>query len=55
MTMWRVLSIVLAAHVASPSAAAQQLEPLAMSYVPGNAIAWDLDVAMDVGSRRRHG
>ena len=55
MTMWRVLSIVLAAHVASPSAAAQQLEPLAMSYVPGNAIAWDLDVAMDRGLLKAEG
>jgi hypothetical protein len=29
--------------------AAQGLEPLAMSYLPGNAIAWDLDVAMEKG------
>jgi len=46
---------ILTLHVASPPAAAQQLEPLAMSYVPGNAIAWDLDVAMDKGLLRAEG
>ncbi len=46
--------IVLLAALAANSwfgatAAAQDIEPLAMSYVPGNAIAWDLDVAMEKG------
>src|SRR5216684_2160235 len=36
-------------------AAAQELEPLAMSYLPGNAIAWDLDVAMDKGFFKAEG
>jgi hypothetical protein len=44
------LSIVVATHLAFvAAAAAQELEPLAMSYLPGNAIAWDLDVAMEKG------
>ena len=37
------------------TAAAQALEPLAMSYLPGNAIAWDLDVAMDKGLLKAEG
>jgi ABC-type nitrate/sulfonate/bicarbonate transport system substrate-binding protein len=37
------------------TAAAQALEPLAMSYLPGNAIAWDLDVAMDKGFLKAEG
>jgi ABC-type nitrate/sulfonate/bicarbonate transport system substrate-binding protein len=36
-------------------ATAQELEPLAMSYLPGNAIAWDLDVAMDKGFFKAEG
>src|SRR6267154_1544743 len=35
--------------------AAQELEPLAMSYLPGNAIAWDLDVAMEKGFFKAEG
>jgi ABC-type nitrate/sulfonate/bicarbonate transport system substrate-binding protein len=35
--------------------AAQGLEPLAMSYLPGNAIAWDLDVAMEKGFFKAEG
>jgi NitT/TauT family transport system substrate-binding protein len=34
---------------------AQALEPLAMSYLPGNAIAWDLDVAMEKGFFKAEG
>jgi ABC-type nitrate/sulfonate/bicarbonate transport system substrate-binding protein len=34
---------------------AQELEPLAMSYLPGNAIAWDLDVAMEKGFFKAEG
>jgi ABC-type nitrate/sulfonate/bicarbonate transport system substrate-binding protein len=37
------------------TAAAQTLEPLAMSYLPGNAIAWDLDVAMEKGFFKAEG
>jgi len=37
------------------AACAQELEPLAMSYLPGNAIAWDLDVAMDKGFFKAEG
>jgi ABC-type nitrate/sulfonate/bicarbonate transport system substrate-binding protein len=36
-------------------ARAQSLEPLAMSYLTGNAIAWDLDVAMDKGFFKAEG
>src|SRR5260370_891100 len=49
------LSIVIATHLAFRPAAAQQLEPLAMSYLPGNAIAWDLDVAMEKGFFKAEG
>jgi ABC-type nitrate/sulfonate/bicarbonate transport system substrate-binding protein len=38
-----------------PAATAQALEPLAMSYLTGNAIAWDLDVAMDKGFFKTEG
>jgi ABC-type nitrate/sulfonate/bicarbonate transport system substrate-binding protein len=38
-----------------PGAIAQTLEPLAMSYLPGNAIAWDLDVAMEKGFFKAEG
>jgi hypothetical protein len=48
-SMLVALSIVVATHLAFRPAAAQELEPLAMSYLPGNAIAWDLDVAMEKG------
>jgi NitT/TauT family transport system substrate-binding protein len=41
--------------VMSAAAGAQALEPLAMSYLPGNAIAWDLDVAMDKGFFKAEG
>jgi ABC-type nitrate/sulfonate/bicarbonate transport system substrate-binding protein len=37
------------------AAIAQVLEPLAISYVPGNAIAWDLDVAMEKGLFKAEG
>jgi ABC-type nitrate/sulfonate/bicarbonate transport system substrate-binding protein len=37
------------------AATAQVLEPLAMSYLTGNAIAWDLDVAMDKGFFKTEG
>jgi ABC-type nitrate/sulfonate/bicarbonate transport system substrate-binding protein len=47
------LSIAVAMHLAP--AAAQELEPLAMSYLPGNAIAWDLDVAMEKGFFKAQG
>ncbi|HWF95235.1 MAG TPA: ABC transporter substrate-binding protein [Xanthobacteraceae bacterium] len=48
------LTIVIA-MLTSPPAAAQELEPLAMSYLTGNAIAWDLDVAMDKGFFKAEG
>jgi len=50
-----IVFALVAAQLASLPAAAQQLEPLAMSYVPGNAIAWDLDVAMDKGFLKAEG
>ncbi len=55
MTMWRVLAVVVTTLLALVPSGAQQLEPLAMSYVPGNAIAWDLDVAMDKGFFKAEG
>jgi ABC-type nitrate/sulfonate/bicarbonate transport system substrate-binding protein len=48
------LTIVFAMLPSLP-AAAQELEPLAMSYLTGNAIAWDLDVAMDKGFFKAEG
>src|SRR6266700_7378242 len=48
--------VVVAANVAlACPASAQGLEPLAMSYLPGNAIAWDLDVAMEKGFFKQEG
>jgi ABC-type nitrate/sulfonate/bicarbonate transport system substrate-binding protein len=44
-----------AANLAAGPAGAQELEPLAMSYLPGNAIAWDLDVAMEKGFFKAEG
>lgn len=55
MNSLRILLALFAAQLASLPAAAQGLEPLAMSYVPGNAIAWDLDVAMDKGFLKAEG
>ncbi len=55
MTVWGAFALVLGACITAAPAAAQQLEPLAMSYVPGNAIAWDLDVAMDKGFFKAEG
>src|ERR1700674_1828967 len=50
------LVVSVATHLAFlPAAAAQELEPLAMSYLPGNAIAWDLDVAMEKGFFKAEG
>jgi ABC-type nitrate/sulfonate/bicarbonate transport system substrate-binding protein len=50
------LSLVVATHLALVAVpAAQELEPLAMSYLPGNAIAWDLDVAMEKGFFKAEG
>jgi ABC-type nitrate/sulfonate/bicarbonate transport system substrate-binding protein len=49
------LSIVVATRLALMPATAQELEPLAMSYLPGNAIAWDLDVAMEKGFFKAEG
>ncbi|HEY4408091.1 MAG TPA: ABC transporter substrate-binding protein [Xanthobacteraceae bacterium] len=53
------LAVVVATHLAltlAPAPArAQEIEPLAMSYLPGNAIAWDLDVAMDKGFFKAEG
>src|ERR1700720_2453100 len=46
---------VVATNLAFTPAAAQELEPLAMSYLPGNAIAWDLDVAMEKGFFKAEG
>jgi ABC-type nitrate/sulfonate/bicarbonate transport system substrate-binding protein len=43
------------AIVTANSAFAQELEPLAISYVPGNAIAWDLDVAIEKGFFKAEG
>src|SRR5580692_2539688 len=48
------LSIVIAVLSSLP-AAAPELEPLAMSYLTGNAIAWDLDVAMEKGFFKAEG
>jgi NitT/TauT family transport system substrate-binding protein len=51
-----LLNAVIAVNFAfMPAAVAQALEPLAMSYLPGNAIAWDLDVAMDKGFFKAEG
>jgi ABC-type nitrate/sulfonate/bicarbonate transport system substrate-binding protein len=46
---------VVATNVACGPADAQEREPLAMSYLPGNAIAWDLDVAMEKGFFKAEG
>src|SRR3984893_15343598 len=52
----RMKSITMACMLAaSGPAAAQELEPLGMSYLPGNAIAWDLDVAMEKGFFKAEG
>jgi len=47
--------LLFAAGLPLETARAQALEPLAMSYVPGNAIAWDLDVAMEKGFFKAEG
>jgi NMT1/THI5 like len=53
---WIRLLLAIAVNLAfMPAAVAQALEPLAMSYLPGNAIAWDLDVAMDKGFFKAEG
>src|SRR6516164_388011 len=51
----RMSAVLLVGASLVQTACAQALEPLAMSYVPGNAIAWDLDVAMDKGFLKAEG
>src|SRR5258707_298337 len=55
MTVALAFAVVAACMPAAAPAAAQALEPLAMSYLPGNAIAWDLDVAMEKGFFKAEG
>src|SRR5258708_5748233 len=55
MMLGRMKSMTFACMLAAAPAAAQELEPLAMSYLPGNAIAWDLDVAMEKGFFKAEG
>ena len=50
-----VLMLPIAVGAMSAPARAQELEPLAMSYLTGNAIAWDLDVAMEKGFLKAEG
>ncbi|MDE2228046.1 MAG: ABC transporter substrate-binding protein [Alphaproteobacteria bacterium] len=53
-----VKRILLAAAIAAGMSAghsAQALEPLAMTYVPANAVYWDLDVAIERGFFRDEG